>query len=314
MVAPKVSIIVPVYNTEQYIAECIQSILQQSLKEIELILVNDCSTDRSLEILKSYEQEDSRVTVIDLPENVGVGDARNKGIDISSGEFVAFVDSDDLVKVDMFEKLYQQAKKDQADLVLCDTGTLSSDGREKTVWHKPIYGKARLQDIYHNTQPTARMVARTLIDQTNFRFLSGMGEGIYFELMIAANTITTVPEKLYIYRSRQGSLSTTPNPDNNRKSMENSRIMGQRNPDYADYFTFKMIEDLLQMVANAVKIGDKAAYQDAVIELAKLNYKQNPFVPTFYKDEYSWHRYYLKVYLLPANYYLGRMISLLLFR
>ncbi|HFU3704293.1 TPA: glycosyltransferase family 2 protein, partial [Streptococcus suis] len=303
---------VPVYNTEDYIGECIESILNQSLTDIELILVNDCSTDRSLDILRKYEQIDSRIHIIDSPSNTGVGGARNKGIEHASGQYISFVDSDDFLKGDMFEKLYQQALIDKADLVLCDTGTFSSDGREKSVWYKPIYGKAQLKDIFHNTQPTARMVAKELIDKINFRFLPGMGEGIYFELMIHARHITTVPEKLYIYRSREGSLSTTPNPQNNWKSMENNRIMGERNPDYKDYFTFKMIEDLLQMVANAVKANDKLAYQTARKELYSLKYQKNPYLASLYMKELPLHRYFIKVYLLPINYSVGRFLSFIL--
>ncbi|HFI0174358.1 TPA: glycosyltransferase family 2 protein [Streptococcus suis] len=309
---PKVSIIVPVYNTEKYIGKCIESILNQSLTDIELILVNDCSTDQSFSIMKKYEQEDSRIQLIDSPTNTGVGEARNKGIERASGQFISFVDSDDFLQKDMFEKLYQQALIDQADLVLCDTGTYSSDGKEKSVWYKPIYGKAELKDIFHNTQPTARMVSKKLIEKINFRFLPGMGEGIYFELMINAEHITTVPEKLYIYRSREGSLSTTPTPENNRKSMENNRIMGERNPDFKDYFHFKMIEDLLQMIANAVKIGDKSAYRYAKKHLDSLHYLSNPFVKTFYKDSLPFHRYFIKVYILPSHYTIGRLLSSIL--
>lgn len=310
----KISIITPVYNTEQYLEECIQSVLNQSLAELELILINDGSTDRSLTIMEKYVQRDNRVYVINLEQNVGVGEARNKGLEIATGEYIAFVDSDDFIKPDMFAKLYSKGIEEKADLVLCDTDTYSSNGKNKSVWYKPIYGKATLQDIFHNTQPSARIVAKQLVDRINFRFLPDMGEGIYFELMIAAEHITTIPEKLYVYRARTGSLSTTPNPEKNRQSLENNRILGERNPKYKDYFVFKMIEDLLQMVANAVKIGDKQSYLEAVRQLRLLNYLKNPFIPTFYKNEYSLHRYYIKVYLLPANYYLARWIAKLMFR
>lgn len=311
-VLPKVSIIIPVYNTEQYIGECIESILKQTLSDIELILIDDCSTDQSLTIIKNYADKDQRITLVESAVNTGVGEARNKGINLATGEFIAFVDSDDFVKGDMFEKLYLQAIKDQADLVLCDTGTFSSDGKTKSVWHKAIYGKAELKDIFHNTQPTARIVSRELIDRIQFRFLKGMGEGIYFELMIHARHITTVPEKLYIYRSREGSLSTTPNPQKNWKSMENNRIMGERNPDYKDYFTFKMIEDLLQMIANAVKTNDKLAYQTARKELYNLKYQKNPYLASLYKKELPLYRYFIKVYLLPINYSVGRFLAFIL--
>ncbi|MBY4972591.1 glycosyltransferase [Streptococcus suis] len=254
---PKVSIITPVFNTESYVGECIDSILKQSLSDFELILIDDSSTDNSLSILKSFSQKDSRIKLIESPYNTGVGEARNKGIEIATGNYIVFVDSDDYINEQMLEKLYMQALVENADLVLCDTGTYSSDGKKKSVWYKPIYGKAELKDIFHNTQPTARMVAKDLIDEIQFRFLPGMGEGIYFELMIHAKKITTVPEKLYIYRSRTNSLSSTPSPEVNLDSMMNNRIMGERNPEYKEYFTFKVIEDLIHLIASAVKTNDK---------------------------------------------------------
>ncbi|HFI0235000.1 glycosyltransferase family 2 protein [Streptococcus suis] len=304
----KVSIIVPVYNTEPYLEECILSLRNQTLQDIQIILVDDASRDQSLTIMNQQAAIDDRIQVIALEENSGVGLARNLGIQQAQGDFLAFVDSDDYVKPEMFEKLYQKAIEESADIVLCDTDTFSSNGQKKSVWYKPINGKPQLKDIYHNTQPTSRIVSKALIDQIQFSFLPGMGEGIFFELMIQAKKIVTVPEKLYVYRSRDGSLSTTPNPRINIESKENNRIMGERNPAYKDYFTFKVIEDLLQLVATAVKINDHQTYKNAVQELNDLNYRKNPYLSTFYKDEYPWHRYYIKAYLLPANFSLARLI------
>lgn len=304
----KISAIIPVYNTELYLGECIESILNQTLGDFELILVNDGSTDNSLNIVNSYARNDGRIKVVDLKTNVGVGEARNKGIDCAVGEFITFIDSDDLIKNYMFEKMYTHANKTNSDIVLCDTGTLSSDGRQKSVWYKYIDGKATLENVYRNTQPTARIVSKKLIDKLNFRFLSGMGEGIYFELMMGANHISTITEKMYIYRSREGSLSTTPNASNNYKSMLNNKILRDRNSEYKEYFSFKMIEDLLQMIASSVKSSDKLSYIKARNELKKLNYKKNKYLSTFYKKEYSIHKYLVKVHILPLNYQIAKII------
>ncbi|HFU3805363.1 TPA: hypothetical protein ACGO5D_002293 [Streptococcus suis] len=152
------------------------------------------------------------------------------------------------------------------------------------------------------------MVAKDLIDEIQFRFLPGMGEGIYFELMIHAKKITTVPEKLYIYRSRTNSLSSTPSPEVNLDSMINNRIMGERNPEYKEYFTFKVIEDLIHLIASAVKTNDKLAYKNARHELYKLNYLKNPYLSKFYKAELPLYRYFIKVYILPFNFNIARLI------
>lgn len=304
----KISAIIPVYNTELYLSECIESILNQTLDDFELILVNDGSTDNSLSIINRYANMDNRIKVVDLKMNVGVGEARNRGINCATGEFIIFIDSDDLIKNYMFEKMYIHAKKTNAEIVLCDTGTLSSDGCQKSVWYKYIDGRATLENVYRNTQPTARIASKRLIDKLNFRFLSGMGEGIYFELMMGANYISTIPEKMYIYRSREGSLSTTPNPNNNYNSMINNKILRDRNIEYKEYFSFKMIEDLLQMIVSSVKNSDELSYTQAKNELKKLNYTKNKYLSTFYRREYSIHKYLVKVYILPLNYQIAKII------
>lgn len=116
---PKVSIIVPVYNKESYIKKCIKSILSQTLDDIELILINDGSKDNSEAVCKSF-QNDSRVKYY-LQENAGPAVARQKGIDIATGEYLGFVDADDWVESDMYETMYTTAVKSGADIVMCNT-------------------------------------------------------------------------------------------------------------------------------------------------------------------------------------------------
>ena len=114
----KVSIIVPVYNVEKYIEECLDSLVNQTLKDIEIICINDASLDNSLNILKNYKKKyPGLIKVIDLKKNVCLGGARNKGLDIARGEYISFVDSDDYVDVNMCEKLYNHANKHEADIV-----------------------------------------------------------------------------------------------------------------------------------------------------------------------------------------------------
>ncbi|MDR2160688.1 MAG: glycosyltransferase, partial [Desulfovibrio sp.] len=126
---PKVSVIIPVYNTEPYLRRCLDSVCGQTLREIEIICVNDGSTDGSLEILREYAQKDSRVKVIELEENKGAGAARNAGIDAARGEYIGFVDSDDYVDLDFYETLYVKAQETQAEVVKgADWELITSDG------------------------------------------------------------------------------------------------------------------------------------------------------------------------------------------
>ncbi len=103
---PKVSVIVPVYNGEKYLKECLDSILSQTLSDIEIICVNDGSTDGSYDILENYKLKDSRIKIINKP-NTGYGNSMNVGIQESQGEFIGIVESDDYVEPNMYELLYQ---------------------------------------------------------------------------------------------------------------------------------------------------------------------------------------------------------------
>jgi len=113
---PKVSVIVPVYNVEPYLRRCLESLVNQTLKDIEIICINDCSTDKSLVILKEYARKDERVKIIDFKKNQGVSVARNSGMKIAKGEYIGFCDSDDYVDLDFYEKLHELAKKKNADI------------------------------------------------------------------------------------------------------------------------------------------------------------------------------------------------------
>ena len=122
---PLISIIVPVYNTEKYLKECIESILNQTYKNIQLILVNDGSTDDSLNICKSYKQIDNRVLVIDKP-NSGVSETRNFGISVANGDYIGFVDSDDYIEKVMYEILLNKIISDNSDLCAMIEYTINS--------------------------------------------------------------------------------------------------------------------------------------------------------------------------------------------
>ena len=100
----KISIIVPVYNVEKYLPECLESLIHQTLKDIEIICINDGSTDNSLSILKDYAKKDSRIRIINK-ENWGISAARNSGINTAMGDFLSFIDSDDWIDLDFFENL-----------------------------------------------------------------------------------------------------------------------------------------------------------------------------------------------------------------
>jgi len=122
----KISIIVPIFNSEKYLKKCIDSIINQSLREIEIILINDGSNDNSENIIKEFK--DPRIVYI-KQKNKGIGKTRNLGIKKSTGEYLAFVDSDDYLELDFCKKMYEKAKKNNCDIVMCDFYKEKYDGK-----------------------------------------------------------------------------------------------------------------------------------------------------------------------------------------
>ncbi len=116
---PKVSVIIPFYNVEDYIDDCIKSVLAQSLKDIEVILINDASTDKTRKIVQKYADKDDRIKIIDLDKQYGQGYARNRGMEIAKGDYIGFVDSDDFIDADMYKTLYKRAKDTNSDITMC---------------------------------------------------------------------------------------------------------------------------------------------------------------------------------------------------
>lgn len=116
-VEPKVTIIIPVYNTEQYLKECLDSVINQTFRDFECICINDGSTDHSYTILEEYAQKDDRFRIVNLPENKGQGNARNKGIEKTKGKYITFIDSDDWVTNDYLNILYKTIEKYNTDFV-----------------------------------------------------------------------------------------------------------------------------------------------------------------------------------------------------
>ena len=123
----KVSIIIPVYNAEKYLEKCLNSVIKQTLKDIEIICINDGSTDGSLNILQKYSEKDKRFIIIDQ-KNSGQSVARNKGLSVAKREFIGFVDSDDWIDSDMYKHLYQRMVEDHSDIAACGVQMVWEDG------------------------------------------------------------------------------------------------------------------------------------------------------------------------------------------
>ncbi|MDR3124507.1 MAG: glycosyltransferase [Endomicrobium sp.] len=142
MTTPKISVIIPVYNKEKYLKQCLGSVCNQTFKDIEIICVNDGSTDSSLDILKEYTNNDNRITIINQ-KNERAGVARNKGMEIAKGQYIAFVDSDDWIDLSYYEVLYASAESNKADLVRTSYIFEYDDYSEKEKYFNGLFEKKR---------------------------------------------------------------------------------------------------------------------------------------------------------------------------
>lgn len=202
-----VSIIVPVYNTDKYISKCLESLINQTLKNIEIICVNDGSTDNTLEILNKFASSDSRIKVISQ-ENKRQGAARNRGCEIATGEYIGYIDSDDWVDLDYFEKLYSAAKKYNSDIALATNIRIGNGKTKKRLEITKEEFVTSLQDkidITHqvnNPCPTNKIYRREMLLKNNITW----PEGVYYEdklytiqALYYANGVVTVPNINYYY-------------------------------------------------------------------------------------------------------------------
>lgn len=125
----QVSVIVPIYNTEKYLERCLKSIIKQTMEDIEILCIDDCSPDNSVEIVKKFCDQDNRIKLISHKQNLGLGGARNTGIKEASADYISGVDSDDYIQFDMLEKLYEATNDHQVDIVACGYQKISAEGK-----------------------------------------------------------------------------------------------------------------------------------------------------------------------------------------
>lgn len=213
-----VSIIVPVYNMEKYLKECLDSLVKQTLNNYEIIVINDGSTDSSPEIIDDYVYRYADKIRAFTIDNSGLGEARNYGISKAKGRYLGFVDSDDWVTYDMFEKMYQTAIKDQADCVMSDYIAFWDTGKKEYVASISEKNADRFDILKYSAKYGVVNICTKLIDRSLFdriRFPKGFYEDLATTPIILsyAKKISYVREGLYFYRQRSGSITSIKSND-----------------------------------------------------------------------------------------------------
>lgn len=282
---PKVSIIVPVYNVENYIKECLDSLIGQTMKEIEIILVDDGSTDFSGRICEQYAKEDFRINVLHQ-KNSGQSVARNKGVNVATGKYIMFVDSDDYVVNDACEVLYNTAVKNNADVVTADilnekNMIFNSNFRKITDENKIINGnefiRQKVESGTYDIVPWLYFVKKSFIDTIELTFK----EGLFYEdqlwtmqLLSQTKSIIKIRYPFYFYRiDRPGS---TTNKMYLKKGMDaamicncmNSYLNSIKENEYKRYYHTILLMSVFQFVRVWLRLS-RSDRKIAVGELKK---------------------------------------------
>ena len=227
MANEKISVIVPVYNTEEHLKECLESVINQTLKEIEIICVNDNSTDKSLDILKEYAKKDERIKIINKKRNNGAAAARNSGMEQAIGEYIGFVDSDDWISLDMYEKLYENAKIHDSDIVMSPLNVYNELNQELeftdptcTMEHfdenfdNCTFNHLNTKDFFFfiSVTPPNKIYKNEYLKEINAKFPEGLifeDNPFFYNIYLKAKRVSIVRDYLYFYRkNRPGSVMT----------------------------------------------------------------------------------------------------------
>ncbi|MBP3502945.1 MAG: glycosyltransferase [Clostridia bacterium] len=261
---PKVSVIVPVYNVEKYLIKSLDSLVNQTLEDIEIIVVNDGSTDNSKKIIEVYKEKyQDKIKYLEKP-NGGLSDARNFGIPYATGEYIAFLDSDDYVELDTYEKMYNKAKEENADMVECDF-----------IWEYPnkskidngiIYNGKKEMLIYARVVAWNKLIKRTLLEKYKIEFPKGLryeDVEFFYKMVLYYNKVSFVKEPLIHYIQRESSISKVQNEktkeifevlDNVIKYYKNKNLYNE----YKDELEYTYTRLLLcSSLFRMVKIKDK---------------------------------------------------------
>lgn len=275
---PLISVIIPVYNTEKYIKKCVESVLAQTWKDFELILVDDGSKDSSPEICDEYSKADSRIKVIHK-NNEGPGIARNVALDNSSGEYISFVDSDDWIKPEMFEKMVTTAEKYNADIVVCGYSYFNGIEIKDSYISEgfKLYDRSSLMKDYissSNITPASwnKLFKRFLFDNIRFPKMNvGEDQYVMHEIFSKCNAGVHIGESLYIQYIRPGSITKSKFNKNMLGVLESSmrlqHYIAEEFPDLYEYVELSHANSIIYAMTEIIRTFSYHEYRELYKQL-----------------------------------------------
>lgn len=210
MMEPKISVIIPVYNAEKYLKQCLDSVLNSTLKDIEVICVDDGSTDTSLDIIREYENNDDRIKHF-CQKNQHAGVARNNGLKVAIGEYIHFLDADDWIDTNAYEEWYKIASEQKADVAVCFYRTYDEQSKEtkpKRSLPKDYIANSNFKEapgffIFNEVVPWNKIYKRDFLRKNNIFFdnlICANDRAFYFRVILAAKKIVTIAQYWIYYR------------------------------------------------------------------------------------------------------------------
>lgn len=293
-----VSVIVPVFNSEKYLDKCINSILGQSYKNFELILVNDGSTDSSYDICKKYESLDSRVMVIDK-NNGGAAQARNVAIQKSNGKYLAFVDSDDYIDTDFIKTLFDQINSANADISTCNYYSIYTNGKNIERANKPTFKEFNnleavrdllIENSSLETILCNKLFKKQLFSDNNLKLIEGEiyeDTRLLYKLAYYSQKTIFINKPLYYYLQRDGSVM---NHGVKLKYLKLQTIITEEANDWLSQKTNKLDLEIQaykltgQINSLNYMVDGKRIYNDIWKKVSRdikinfINYLKNPYI------------------------------------
>ncbi len=316
----KVSVIVPVYNTEKYLRKCLDSLVFQTLEDIEVVAVNDGSTDCSKDILEEYKAKYPEKIQLVHKENGGQATARNLALKLCRGEYIGFLDSDDFVKPEMFAKMYGAAAANKADYVACGYTDITYEEGKEVVLQEYVASKLakETKDLFFGAlaSPFLHLYKREIFEKSRVEFPEGYiyeDTAFYLNLIPYLHKIVTLEESLAVRVRRSNSTMSTFKKERVRHIMPVLKytIDYYKKHDFyeqyqreLEYFCVKVL-----LCSSMERVSRVATYRDSV-ELADEtlqfigeyfgDYKKNPYFKSGVTNLYmrSYHRITAKLYLL----------------
>lgn len=210
---PTISVIIPVYNVQEFIEDCLQSLVNQTYTKIEIIVVNDQTPDDSMAIVEKFASQDSRIKIVNREKNGGLSAARNSGIDVATGHMMTFVDSDDYIATDCYQKVVDSLQKDTNLVIFSVLNFVHETGKQ---WKMPYFSVDTQRENWHwfsNATVWNKVYSTEIIHLKKIRFAEGLyheDEDFWFKYAASTSlSVQNLKEELYFYRQRASSITST---------------------------------------------------------------------------------------------------------